>query len=165
MAKQRKKDFRFGIPVYSDREIEEIKEMEKIAEVRNKTAHKMYEIQIQNNRNLEKLRNQYLKKAFDCEMLSLRGLGCDRDYALDCMIMFLESKKLPKLDNGKKKKHIPNSLKKQVFERDEYRCQDCGTHIDLSIDHIHPESKGGSSTEENLRTLCRSCNSSKGAKV
>lgn len=50
-----------------------------------------------------------------------------------------------------------------MFERDKYRCVNCGTHLNLSIDHIHPFSKGGSDDESNLQTLCRSCNSSKGA--
>lgn len=36
---------------------------------------------------------------------------------------------------------------------------------DLTIDHIHPEFHGGSHDPENLQLLCRSCNSSKGAKV
>ena len=59
------------------------------------------------------------------------------------------------------KKKITHELKKQVFERDEYRCKHCGTHLDLSADHIKPESWGGETTLENLQTLCRSCNSKK----
>jgi 5-methylcytosine-specific restriction endonuclease McrA len=61
--------------------------------------------------------------------------------------------------------NLKNSLKRFVFERDEYRCVKCGTHVNLSIDHIHPVSKGGSDDESNLQTLCRSCNSSKGASL
>lgn len=64
--------------------------------------------------------------------------------------------------NPNKKKKISNKLRKQVFERDKYRCKHCETHLDLSCDHIHPESKGGETTLENLQTLCRSCNSKKG---
>ncbi|WP_439242405.1 HNH endonuclease [Lonepinella sp. BR2474] len=64
-----------------------------------------------------------------------------------------------------KKQKIPNRLRKQVFERDEYRCVSCGTHLDLTCDHIHPESKGGETTLDNLQTMCRSCNSRKGTKV
>lgn len=61
-----------------------------------------------------------------------------------------------------KKKKISHSLQKAVFERDEYRCVHCDTHLDLSVDHIKPESKGGTLDMSNLQTLCRKCNSSKG---
>ena len=67
-----------------------------------------------------------------------------------------------KIINGKKV--IPSDLRKRVFERDAYRCIHCETHIDLTVDHIKPESKGGTLAFENLQTLCRPCNSSKGVK-
>lgn len=57
--------------------------------------------------------------------------------------------------------YIPQSLRKAVFERDQYRCRQCGSWIDLCVDHIHPLSKGGAATLENLQTLCRPCNSRK----
>lgn len=60
---------------------------------------------------------------------------------------------------------IPQWLRDLVFERDEYRCVLCGATEDLALDHIHPWSRGGPDSEENLRVLCRSCNSSKGARV
>lgn len=60
---------------------------------------------------------------------------------------------------------IPSRVRKAVYERDEYRCRRCGTHKDLSIDHIHPYSLGGSDHPDNLQTLCLSCNCSKGARV
>lgn len=60
---------------------------------------------------------------------------------------------------------IPPGLRKQVFERDAYRCQLCDSWEDLAIDHIHPESKGGPTSLENLQTLCRSCNSRKGDQI
>lgn len=62
------------------------------------------------------------------------------------------------------KQPIPRALAKEVFERDAYRCVRCGSWHDLSVDHIHPESKGGTLAPDNLQTLCRSCNSSKGAR-
>lgn len=60
---------------------------------------------------------------------------------------------------------IPAELRAFVYARDAYRCVHCGSSEDLSLDHIHPWSKGGPDTAENLQTLCRSCNSRKGAKV
>ncbi len=58
-----------------------------------------------------------------------------------------------------------NRLRKEVFERDRYRCQACGGWKDLAVDHTHPFSKGGLTTLENLQTLCKSCNSRKGDRV
>lgn len=60
---------------------------------------------------------------------------------------------------------IPYSIRKAVLERDAYRCQQCGDHHDLHVDHIFPESKGGEAVMENLQCLCRTCNIKKGAKV
>lgn len=65
---------------------------------------------------------------------------------------------------GYKKKNVTIGLKKKVFERDFYRCLHCGTHKDLSVDHIKPESKGGETNLDNLQTLCKPCNSRKGVK-
>lgn len=68
---------------------------------------------------------------------------------------------------SRSKQAIPRSLVKQVMERDAYRCQQpgCGTYLDLTVDHVHPESLGGPTELANLQTLCRSHNSSKAAKV
>ena len=57
---------------------------------------------------------------------------------------------------------IPAAVRTAVYERDLYRCVTCGTHLDLTLDHIVPWSKGGPDTVENLQTMCRPCNSSKG---
>lgn len=60
---------------------------------------------------------------------------------------------------------IPDRLRQAIYERDEYACVDCGSGDDLTLDHIWPWSKGGPDTLNNLRTLCRSCNSRKGARI
>lgn len=61
--------------------------------------------------------------------------------------------------------HISRTIRAEVYRRDGHACVECGTDEHLSLDHIFPWSKGGSDEIENLRTLCRSCNSRKGARV
>ena len=51
-----------------------------------------------------------------------------------------------------------------VFARNGYACIACGSQDDLTVDHIVPWSKGGTNDMDNLQTLCRSCNSRKGAR-
>ena len=63
------------------------------------------------------------------------------------------------------KRVIPGAVRIAVFERDEYRCRKCGAQRQLSIDHVVPESRGGPTTLDNLQTLCKPCNSRKGARV
>jgi 5-methylcytosine-specific restriction protein A len=65
------------------------------------------------------------------------------------------------------RKKISKTLRKLVFERDKYTCQhpDCGSKLDLTIDHIVPISKGGTNDVSNLQTLCFKHNNSKGCKI
>jgi 5-methylcytosine-specific restriction endonuclease McrA len=57
------------------------------------------------------------------------------------------------------------TTKLEVWKRDGFKCVKCNSDSDLSVDHIHPRSKGGSDDMSNLRTLCRTCNSRKAAKL
>jgi hypothetical protein len=66
--------------------------------------------------------------------------------------------------NGYKKKPIPEDLRWMVWERDNFTCRDCGSRKHLTVDHIVPEVVGGEATMENCQTLCKSCNSRKGAR-
>lgn len=52
-----------------------------------------------------------------------------------------------------------------VFARDGHACLRCRTNSDLCADHITPVAKGGTDELDNLQTLCRTCNLSKGAKI
>jgi HNH endonuclease len=63
------------------------------------------------------------------------------------------------------KEPIPAERRWQVWERDDFTCRHCGARRHLSVDHIIPESKGGTLSLDNLQTLCRSCNSRKGTKM
>jgi len=60
---------------------------------------------------------------------------------------------------------IPEVIRQFVYDRDGRKCLHCGTTEELSLDHVHPYSLGGGDEPENLQTLCRPCNSRKGARV
>jgi 5-methylcytosine-specific restriction endonuclease McrA len=61
-------------------------------------------------------------------------------------------------------KQIPAALRWEVFRRDGYKCLECGSRTDLTADHIDADILGGETTIDNLQTLCRPCNSKKGAR-
>ena len=55
-------------------------------------------------------------------------------------------------------------LRWRVLQRDHFSCCACGASpaitpgVDLHVDHVVPWSKGGETTNENLQTLCSTCN-------
>lgn len=55
-------------------------------------------------------------------------------------------------------------LRAAVFKRDGHRCRHCRATNNLSIDHIIAVANGGDNSMGNFQTLCRSCNSAKGAR-
>ena len=52
--------------------------------------------------------------------------------------------------------------RQNIFKRDAFTCQYCGSEKDLTLDHLVPRSKGGKSIWTNLVTACKRCNSKKG---
>lgn len=55
--------------------------------------------------------------------------------------------------------------RKRIFKRDGYECTYCGSHKNLTVDHIIPKSRGGSNYWDNLITSCFRCNSIKDDKT
>ncbi len=54
--------------------------------------------------------------------------------------------------------------RERLFARDQHVCGYCGgrfSESDLNIEHVTPESRGGSNNWENVVTACRSCNQRK----
>lgn len=62
------------------------------------------------------------------------------------------------------RKPIPVDVRALVFARDGLACVACGGGDDLTVDHIVAVANGGTDDPDNLQTLCRPCNSSKGTK-
>jgi len=62
----------------------------------------------------------------------------------------------------KRKASVPAKVKREVVKRDGGKCQwkltsggVCGSEVRLEVDHVVPRGRGGSSTVENCRILCR----------
>ncbi|TRZ48532.1 MAG: HNH endonuclease [Dehalococcoidia bacterium] len=57
-----------------------------------------------------------------------------------------------------------NFSKANLLTRDDYQCAYCGCEVDsdtATIDHIHPQSKGGKTDWENCTIACKNCNHAK----
>lgn len=65
----------------------------------------------------------------------------------------------------KKPRPVAKLTRREIFIRDNYTCQYCGTKTkDLTLDHVIPKHKGGQHTWENLVSACKECNHRKGSK-
>ena len=59
----------------------------------------------------------------------------------------------------------PNFTRFNVFLRDKFLCQYCGSKNELTFDHLLPRSKGGKTNWDNVVTACSSCNVKKGGRL
>jgi 5-methylcytosine-specific restriction endonuclease McrA len=77
--------------------------------------------------------------------------------SLPSVIRLLEYRRIP---------HQTRALsRKNILLRDRNTCQYCGVILpsaELTLDHVIPRSRGGTSTWENLVAACHSCNRRKG---
>jgi len=55
--------------------------------------------------------------------------------------------------------------RRAVFARDGYACQYCGATSHLTLDHVTPRCRGGSSSWDNVVTCCSPCNLRKGDRL
>jgi len=58
--------------------------------------------------------------------------------------------------------HRRKITRRAVFARDGWACQYCGARANLTVDHVIPKSKGGTSSWENIVASCAPCNRRKG---
>ena len=69
------------------------------------------------------------------------------------------------LKDYQKTKNYVRYSKHNVFLRDDYKCQYCGTDVNkktATLDHVLPTSHGGKSVWENATCSCSKCNANKG---
>lgn len=67
-----------------------------------------------------------------------------------------------------KRKGMSKKLRFDVFKRDSFTCQYCGSHppkVVLHVDHINPVANRGTNNIDNLITSCDCCNLGKGARL
>jgi hypothetical protein len=75
---------------------------------------------------------------------------------------------LPLVRSPEETRDIRLGLRFRVLHRDRFKCVLCGDHpawnveCILHVDHVIPWSKGGTTSEDNLRTLCETCNVGRG---
>lgn len=65
---------------------------------------------------------------------------------------------------------VPRAVKRKIsrralFARDGHRCVYCGSTGRLTLDHVVPRSRGGTSVWENVVTSCAPCNHRKGDRL
>jgi hypothetical protein len=87
----------------------------------------------------------------------------DGEYILPAAIVLVNYVYMPYSENSM------SPTRRNVFKRDNHTCQYCGYQSNnpkkLTIDHVHPRSKGGGTQWTNLVTACPSCNTKKGNKL
>ena len=76
------------------------------------------------------------------------------------VIRLLEYRRIPRQTRALSRKNI--------LLRDRYTCQYCSavfSAVELTLDHVMPRSRGGTSSWENLVASCRRCNNRKGDRL
>jgi 5-methylcytosine-specific restriction endonuclease McrA len=67
------------------------------------------------------------------------------------------------LKNYVKPSRNPAFTRFNVFLRDRFQCQYCGSRDELTFDHVIPRARGGQTTWENVVAACSPCNLRKGS--
>ena len=60
---------------------------------------------------------------------------------------------------------FPAFTRFNLFLRDQFKCQYCGSESDLTFDHVVPRAYGGRTSWTNISTACASCNLKKGGRT
>lgn len=133
---------------------------------------------------MDKLRSQYQRRTLvlDSTYMAKSIIATERAFVISykgnatVVETYPESFKLvnPELDIKKPSiiriyKYVDTHYNKvplnrtNIYKRDNYECVycGCGDVKQLTLDHVIPQSKGGSNSWDNLVTACKKCNSEK----
>lgn len=95
--------------------------------------------------------------------LDADDINC-RIFGHGCPVFFLQSAASETKEPRREGRYIPRQVMLKVVRRDNHVCQECHMYVPddhVEFDHIIPISKGGPTSVDNLRLLCRSCNRKK----
>jgi len=105
-----------------------------------------------------------------CELSALRDAFPDDDHDYVRAVNF--EVRVPKIVRLLVYDRLPERAvkfnRRNVYARDESRCQYCGRRFhtsELTLDHVVPRSRGGSSAWDNLVCCCVACNARKGGRL
>ena len=120
------------------------------------------------------LRDRYIELRVERDIAVLEGMDDLNDFEQEVLSALKAG--LPQTDTSveiqpaliepqPKSNPILGSLKHTLFGVQEGKCNGCDVLFpfrNMTIDHIHPRSEGGSDDLDNLQLLCAACNSTKG---
>lgn len=106
-----------------------------------------------------------VEMALCSQCIAKLGFGLEGHYFRDIVLAIAgQSENATPVSQQKGK--IPDSLRRQVIERDGFRCRYCGETVNRpQLDHVTPESRGGPTSLNNLVVSCKRCNSAKGPRT
>lgn len=90
-------------------------------------------------------------------------VGC-KIWGHACPVFFVQSGATETKEGRREGRAIPRDVMLRVVRRDNHVCQvcfQCVPDTDVEFDHLIPYSKGGPTTVDNIRLLCRPCNRKK----
>ena len=92
-----------------------------------------------------------------------RDINC-KEWGHVCPVFMSQSGATETKEGRREGRYIPREIMLKVVRRDSQLCQVCFKYVrddELEFDHIIPVSKGGPTSVDNIRILCRDCNRSK----
>lgn len=105
-------------------------------------------------------------------VLILKGIAMAEEHANHAVPSARQQMPLPSVIRLLEYRRIPHQSRalsrKNILMRDKYTCQYCSKILpsgELTLDHVHPRSRGGETTWENLVACCHPCNNRKGART